>query len=727
MPVGPDLTTLVDEVGFESESHLAVPFRPSASEGTEAGHHHIYTHGCTARVRFPGASREQVLEAWEALGYPVDDPDHWCVIRRSDAVERYRMTGSASLTGQAPGRTAKTRNSSLVELRRSQKLGLYCLDLDLTGSGGPSLGIQSVRQTDIGELVGRLGLPHEICHYTRIERYVVLPPAEAHRLAEAFDKPFHQGRGKNSPKQFAIEGLPLSLLLPDGRARQVALKAYRITRGATASFRLEATLGGPKAKGNVYQADAFAALDNVLVDFLELHRLRTIPKPARWEPLEPSRVKSSPTDRLLTGVRSTGWRGKAIRPAEKHTVARLHTPHGASAGIDLDEVADFPDGQDGSGGSSCISVDYTPEAEPEAPQSSQDREEANEENLIPMMDPMLFESMNHEDESVSFTDEELRFERATQEDEAVETFEVRESSSRNCPYETCLREIQTFGQGLHEIVLDFEHDPKDVLAAIKKTFGDSVGFGALSLRSQGTGMPDTWRSVAIAEVDQPIRDDRSVNVIVVDPNYVSYWHEAFSDSRLRPGPYVAKGWSANLLNGDVSDRYWDVLGTALWDDLEQLREVTERPGGGIVILVTVDARPFHGTGPWRKSHLYTDARLRSILGRAGTRFCHQRYFIESAMVPVRKVGGGPIRQSERREIRRVICWKDEIEGLVGRCTYVDGSVELGMPLGRSQHARVTYRRTSYRDSRPWFPTKKPRNEYDRGRDDGAVYTTVGLG
>ena len=726
MRLGGGSATLVAEVGLDAHGDFALPLQPSASEGSIDGVHRICTHGCTTRVRFPGSPRERVIAAWESLGFPVYDPDSWCVVRRADGVERYRMLGSASLTGRAPGRSTKTRNSALVKLRREHRMALYCLDLELTGPVGPTLGIQTVRQSDVAEIIGLLGLQAEICHYSRIERYVVLAPTEAHKLASAFDKPLHHGRGRNSPKQFAIESVPIRVTLPDQRSREVTLKAYRITRGATASFRLEATLGGQKAKGNVYRADAFEAVDEVLLNFLHRYGLRTIPKPARWEPLEPSRVRAMPSDRLLTGVRSSGWRGRALTPAARNTVARLHTPHGAFTGRDIAGLPEIPSSQDALTASACISVDRPPEGDDDP--ASFTREVGVETGEIPTLikEPETIESTYDSDEVVSFTDEEITI--VEQNEEDVEGSEIVERASpKNCPLDGVLREIQTFGQGLHEIVLDFEDDPKRLIDAIKKRFGDSVGFGSLSLIDGATGWPDTWNSVVEALSDRSIRDEQQVSVIVVDPNVVSYWHEAFCDIGLRPGPFVAKGWSGRPVSGDISDRYWDVLGTALYDDLERLREATERPGGGIVIFVTVDARPLHAVGAWRKSHGYTDARVRSILGRAGARFCHQRYFVESALVPVRKVAAGVIRKSEERIVRRVICWKDEIEGLVGRCAYVDGSVELEMPLGCSQHARVTLRRSHFLDNRPWFPTKQRKGSYDIDQRNTSGIEVVGLG
>ena len=64
-----------------------------------------------------------------------------------------------------------------------------------------------------------------------------------------------------------------------------------------------------------------------------------------------------------------------------------------------------------------------------------------------------------------------------------------------------------------------------------------------------------------------------------------------------------------------------------------------------VVLVTTDLRKPTAHGEMRKTHYYTDARVRSLLGDAARHSCHLRYRVEP---------------------NAIVTLKDEAEGKTGR-------------------------------------------------------------
>jgi hypothetical protein len=86
------------------------------------------------------------------------------------------------------------------------------------------------------------------------------------------------------------------------------------------------------------------------------------------------------------------------------------------------------------------------------------------------------------------------------------------------------------------------------------------------------------------------------------------------------------------------------LGAINWPVIESLRELAEKSRLSVVLL-TADMRKPTGFGEMRRSHYYTDARVRSMLGDAARYFAHMRYRVER---------------------KAVVTLKDEAEGKTGR-------------------------------------------------------------
>ena len=98
---------------------------------------------------------------------------------------------------------------------------------------------------------------------------------------------------------------------------------------------------------------------------------------------------------------------------------------------------------------------------------------------------------------------------------------------------------------------------------------------------------------------------------------------------------------------------WKGIAGLLAGHLERLRDVCEADGVR-AIVISEDARPDHGRGPWRASHRCRDSRVRSTIGDAGRYACHLRYLVES---------------DERGTITDIVMIKDKAEGLPGRVLY----------------------------------------------------------
>jgi hypothetical protein len=124
--------------------------------------------------------------------------------------------------------------------------------------------------------------------------------------------------------------------------------------------------------------------------------------------------------------------------------------------------------------------------------------------------------------------------------------------------------------------------------------------------------------------------------------------------------------------------------TGAWlDDLfAGLRHLGEETGLRIV-AVTCDGRTDGGTGMMRRSHYFTDRRVRSTVGDAARRHAHMRYLVERVLTTTRTEGyQEAIRRDDETVLvenfprveheytaGNVIAVKDEAEGLPGRIIY----------------------------------------------------------
>jgi hypothetical protein len=174
--------------------------------------------------------------------------------------------------------------------------------------------------------------------------------------------------------------------------------------------------------------------------------------------------------------------------------------------------------------------------------------------------------------------------------------------------------------------------------------------------------------------EHALEDHHDVVVLVVDSSATAMFSSAFlagSDDELRVSPWRPGPFSApkpGFEDNDGTSHWWRAMAGVLADFAEAARADVERTGAR-VILVTQDARPVRGRGTMTSWQTSRDTRVRSIIGNAGRRSCHQRYYVDTG---------------RDGNVCQVVLWKDELEGLVGRFVYLSPRSE---PEFRRRHPR----------------------------------------
>jgi hypothetical protein len=236
------------------------------------------------------------------------------------------------------------------------------------------------------------------------------------------------------------------------------------------------------------------------------------------------------------------------------------------------------------------------------------------------------------------------------------------------PYESMIEEIE-HTPTLTEVVFPSMSDPGDFLEQIVGRFGSRVGMAALAL--DPTYIYPRARQVV---AEHALEDHHDVVVLVVDSSATAMFSSAFlagSDDELRVSPWRPGPFSApkpGFEDNDGTSHWWRAMAGVLADFAEAARADVERTGAR-VILVTQDARPVRGRGTMTSWQTSRDTRVRSIIGNAGRRSCHQRYYVDTG---------------RDGNVCQVVLWKDELEGLVGRFVYLSPRSE---PEFRRRHPR----------------------------------------
>lgn len=221
---------------------------------------------------------------------------------------------------------------------------------------------------------------------------------------------------------------------------------------------------------------------------------------------------------------------------------------------------------------------------------------------------------------------------------------------------------------LAEVVIDGQQEPTPLLRHLVDQLG---GPGAVDVGYLGTP-GDTWYGLQqlMAELP-PVTGDEMSLVLLVEPDIIA---DLIEDTWSLPDGGIDHEALSRALYGTPAFEGSQTSCGLLADLLGQLRRLCETTGFKVV-LVTVDDRPAHGRGPWRGSHRWSDARVRSAIGDAGRYWAHCRY---------------------RMELERTVLLKDERHGRPGSITWrrTAPSVDVGQLLsgdtGQDEQAEIDF-------------------------------------
>jgi hypothetical protein len=280
----------------------------------------IYPHGFSVRYRLNLPLEQRLAALTQVRWSPGLAPD-WRQVGR-----RYVIRGSVYLTQRAPRFRGRTRWSPLARFNSARHTALYHIGIQHT-TEDTFVELQGVRWTDVAtffEQILQVGTGAvSVCHFLNLERYIVLPQDRAFALAEKHGFIPVGGRAAYTAKAYLIEKVEIPVRVRTRATAKVIISLYRIDRGATSDFKLEARLRGRRRDAQQFTEADCRLLDNILLAFVEDNDLEATLKPARWEPRDRrSRSESSPVDPDTFGdsqsPEPTGWaRVQPSRPLDR--------------------------------------------------------------------------------------------------------------------------------------------------------------------------------------------------------------------------------------------------------------------------------------------------------------------------------------------------------------------------------------------------------------------------
>ncbi len=551
----------------------------------------IFSHAWSARVRIllPVAEAAVVLKKlWWAEGH-----SGW---RRSSPKggTRWDVKSAAWYTGRKP-----SPESGLG--RRNDEWGtkIYNLSIQL-GKEGYCLDIGGIRRSDLDRVMTVvLGLGDgqwDLAYWRRLERYVVLTTADATSLSQALSGAYERRGGRESAKEYLLRDRMFPVTVRTRSKLQAEAVIYRVDpgRGTTNAWKLEARLKGQSSTATTFsEADAMRVLDEILRGLVEDHRLTPIRKPARWEPRDcqaPLETASTVSD--LRGLRTSGFRG--CKPPS----VNLNTP--------------WP----------FLSV-YSA-----TPTKGYGTDPLIREGTL------LFLQLSGMD--VSSIDEDFLQSWITnhrvQEGFPVSNYRSSESTSKNNfePWKSLSSEIVSCPHGtLTEVILGPNESPCPFIRELSSVASGNLAVSVLTAGNRRPGA--TGHEIVGYELGDVVRDHP------FGKEMPKYWIQVIDYDTAVAVHHERHGRPHAMA---VSERLTPYF--SYW------RQVAEATGLSIIV-VSLDARPVAGKGPWRPAHNCRDTRVRSIVGDAGRYFCHMRFMVEGT-----DTGGVS---------RSVVITKDEVNGL----------------------------------------------------------------
>lgn len=654
----------------------------------------IYAHGWSVRVCLD-VGQPDALAALARCGWSPNPPAR--VWRRSSpgpGITRYTLRGSVWLTGRIP----KNTKLPFADLNKKWKTRLYSLSVEIRAHD-VHVDLAGVRHDDIHKFMqDMLGLgkaDYTVMYYRTLERFIVLTPAEAHKLAEGLGAVPKNGAGRDSGKRYLVKDfeIPVPVVIRKRKRVKAHLVVYRVRKGATAAYKVEVRLRGQRHDRGEFHESDIVKMDHVLLDLVDQYDLKTIPKPARWEPRTfVTAVERSTFDACVKAIPEKAWRGPPVAAAFKRTVMQYshadtvnflastredgegldcHTLEAPKPGVGAGEDGSFPPA------ARIRSAIPTPHCSSTAVHTTE-----SGKSMWTCIEQRGMEVSRY----VQDRDQKVTGQNFNQRDE---TNQKTVSQQKKNPYNLLVQDIFQSRLPLHEIILHPEQSPRDLLHALTVGVLGRIGVGAICAGH------DTYQSVIEASRKYPYdADDVETHVLYVDTSAVAAVASAVVgnqeptvtddgeiigdfDSIMEPGPLWPEAPWADAL----PSLFW-ATGAWLDDLLRELRRIGEETGKRHVII-TCDGRTDGGDGPMKKSHYYTDKRVRSTIGDAGRQHAHMRYLVErvrrTRWVPGYKyevhegdetiVHEHVARVEHEHVVGNIVAIKDEAEGLPGRIIY----------------------------------------------------------
>ena len=276
-----------------------------------------YTHGWNVRLRLDVDAVEATRHL-ERLGWSQRHQS-W---KRTEPKggTRWTLRGCAWLTGKRP-----TRNSSTGQRCREWGVDFRSVAIQ-RGKDAFHLDLQGVRRSDIERFMGKVPSlrPDQwsIPYWRGYERYVALSSSDAHRISHALGGRYERGKPKTRyhRKEYLLR--EHTIVRPFRVRAKVAVEVvvYRIWRGATAAWKLEARLTGRTSnRKNFTENEGTHVLDDVLAELVEEHQLKPVGKPARWEPRDLDAPIESAQRTTSASLPMRVWRGPTPEEDECNT------------------------------------------------------------------------------------------------------------------------------------------------------------------------------------------------------------------------------------------------------------------------------------------------------------------------------------------------------------------------------------------------------------------------
>lgn len=649
---------IFDPVGLDDDLTDGTPRSPgpgarTITDSVPDGQVIIYPHGYSVRVTL-AMPIEDAIDVLARCGWSESpDPRAWIIYGSKNGIRRCVMRGSAWLTGRAPS----NRSLPMARKNAAWRTRIYSLAIDLNDDQ-VHVDIQGVRYRDVERFMEDVLLlgchEYTVDYYRSAERYVVLRPHDAHRLADALGEQPESGRGRLARKRYLVKEHAVPVTVRARTKTTAGLSIYRIARGATAHFKCEVRLKGKKRNRRTFRDDDIEKLDRILLELVEEHGLRPTCKPARWEPRDTkAAVERGLYDPIVRMLGQKAWRGSQPSLSFRRLVEECHPPRGL-------RLLQNPGATDTYPAQPRIRTD-SPISRPTSTTTS------NPPSPLSLV-PQVTDTGTLGTTGTRWTrgttptpptkDTESSWRSlwgggfdircwTSSEDgaEAPQAPPGRRSAYMRPggPWVAIGDEVGALPGSLVEVILDGCQDPGPLLRALGRHSGMRMGISALC--SNRGGEPETWRTVMEMMLDHPVVEDIDLWVVVVDTSTAeavvpSLWRNVAE--KIDWGPE----WGIFPLQART-------MAAWLWPILAEWRGICETSGMSIV-LVTTDLRPHHARGPVLRSHFFRDARFRSWIGDAGRYFCHQRYRVEPDLSGL---------------AQRVVAVKDEAEGLVGRIVY----------------------------------------------------------